>query len=100
MSGDIPHSPNTPSWRGVQLKKEAQRQVYTAILLYFTSSHVADNGTKSLDFTIRISFYLKNYFSCVSGVVLLDGPQDAHLCINCDSSRAYRGLSWAGSTGQ
>jgi len=28
MSGAIPPVPNTPSWRGAQLKKEAQGQLY------------------------------------------------------------------------
>jgi len=33
------HSPNTPSWRGAQLKKKAQRQLYLSLLLlYFTLS--------------------------------------------------------------
>jgi hypothetical protein len=32
MSGAIPPLPNTPSWRGDQLKKEAQGQLY----LYLT----------------------------------------------------------------
>jgi hypothetical protein len=32
MSGAIPPLPNTPSWRGAQLKKEAQGQLYLYLL--------------------------------------------------------------------
>jgi hypothetical protein len=33
MRGAIPPLPNTPSWRGAQLKKEAQGQLYLYIWL-------------------------------------------------------------------
>jgi len=34
MRGAIPSLPNTPSWRGDHLKKEAQGQLYLYIYLY------------------------------------------------------------------
>jgi hypothetical protein len=42
MCGFIPPLPNTPSWRGAQLKKRAQGQLY--LYLYF----IGKNGTQKL----------------------------------------------------
>jgi len=34
MHGDIPPLPNTPSWRGTQLNKETQGQLYIYLKLW------------------------------------------------------------------